>query len=161
MIVAIVYALLFLSIKHKNINSSQQLQETEAELTSLYVVSGQKKMLTETEADRQRLASFIVKEEESARFFESLEETASAAGVFLEVASAEVDETLFVEAEVEGSFKKVYAFFLLLENTPFGSTITRVSLAQSDNPEHHGETEVNSVWKGAFTINLVSFIPKQ
>lgn len=88
-------------------------------------------------------------------FLQFVEDLGSKAGLSAEVSSVDESadgQTLFVSADIEGSFVAVYKFLKLIENAPYKVEITTLDLQSSVQ-------DSGSVWSGSVQVKVISFIP--
>jgi Tfp pilus assembly protein PilO len=162
LLVAIIsgYVYLFLMIKRDNLESSRILHETELQLVTFFDLNEQSDAFEAYAKERHRLDDAIIHEEETAVFFDHIENIATEVGIDFDVIGAEAADELLLQIEASGSFAEVYTFFRALESIPFSVTLTRVNLGQADQTTHHDMKEELSVWQGIFDLTLHSFIPR-
>lgn len=89
-------------------------------------------------------------------FLDSLEELGTEAGASSEVLSVETTPNgsdLLISLEAEGSFRAVYKFLQLLENSPYELEFLALDMGRSSGGDSTAE------WEGFFKIKLLTFTP--
>jgi len=144
------YAGVFLFIKKNTIKASGDLSQAEAQLETVRIVSGQKRIAMETANDQEAIKKYILTEETLPSFFTLLERQAQQIGVYAEIVTVDSNGGLFIDLEVDGSADQVYHYLQLLETVPVPIVVTRVSITKGRNSE-----EIS--WHGIFRVQIVGF----
>lgn len=135
-----------------------------------------KKTIKETEADRDTLQSYFVKEDEVVKFIESIEDLGKKTNTIVQITQAQASQdpkkasTLFISLSSSGTFVDVTHFLVLLENLPHDMSVNKVLLSVETTPE---QTVVDpktgkivsskpgtKSWAADVDINLLSYQPK-
>lgn len=120
------------------------LADVAAQERNLYEV---KRILTESQSDREALAELFLTESDTIDFLSTIEEIARRQGLALTTESLNVQEpkgepaTLAVSFSFVGRTETVRDFIMLLETLPYGSYLTRLQL-QNDPDELLSEAQV-------------------
>ena len=110
-------------------------------------------LLEETKKNREMLVEYFVPLDNPVTFINLIESAASESGVALKVETlGETDEENEANEEdhknvkavlaVNGEWREIYHFISLLENLPFATIITKVTLSEDDKADEFGQ------WKG-------------
>jgi hypothetical protein len=150
--------LYYLTIGQLNSLKAERNELTD-ELTSLELMrqteQDTRTLLTETQEQRNSLASHMVPVENPTEFIELIEEIADIVGVTMEVskiATEEVEDAqatstqpmmcLLLTLDVSGSWSSVYRFTRMLEYVPYALTVTKANYSE----------EESGMWKGTIDV---------
>lgn len=135
-----------------------------------------KKTIKETEADRDTLQSYFVKEDEVVVFIESIESLGKKTNTTVQITQAQASQdpkkpsTLFISLSSSGTFSDVTHFLVLLENLPHDISVDKVLMSVQTTPEQVivdsktgkivSSKSGTKSWTADVDINLLSYQPK-
>ncbi|MEK7564514.1 MAG: hypothetical protein AAB510_03040 [Patescibacteria group bacterium] len=113
--------------------------------------------------DKILLETHFAESRDVVPFLNSIESIARKTGVKAEVTSVDVSKdssTLVVGIRSLASFESLYKFLILLENSPYETSFTLVSMQKESNAQNTEEgTEIQKAkWQMNLNIKLLSFI---
>ncbi len=116
--------------------------------------------------DQALLETHFAKSSDIVPFLDTLETSATTAGIVAKVDSVDVatnNTALSVRVNATGTFEGVYKFLKLLENFPYQLEITSINLQRevtpSVTPEGVPILDLKPKWQATFKIKLISFVP--
>jgi hypothetical protein len=106
--------------------------------------------------EKAEIESHFVKSSDAVPFLDSLEGIGKTLGIKSEVTNVDIPlerDSLIVDVNVSGSFPLIYKFLKLVENSPYETEISTMSL------ERLGPNSSAPLWSAKFSIKVLSFIP--
>lgn len=126
---------------------------------------------------RSLLDSYFVASDDTARFLEVLEGYGKSTHTIFTLVDAKFEKeqkTVLVSFKAQGTFANIYQLVSLIENAPYMLVIEKAAfstdekIASRESGSSSGTIQqVKStaerlpIWKGDFTVRLISFIPKK
>jgi len=161
----LVFAFFFL-YRYVNSNNEKARQAT-TELQNEIILENETKLLSNSvkaiEEDRAKLAAHFVNSSNIVRFLDTIEALAPRAGAQAETTSVDIlkDQSgLAVKLKVLGSFKSIYGFLVLLENSQYELEFTNINIQKEGGEEVVADDPAQAPsWQADFGIKLLSFIP--
>ena len=135
---------------------TEVLLEKERELISL------NRLIENTKKDRANIETIFVKKENIVQFLDFLEELGKGSHTTLKINSIDTvsdkdkKDTIKLALESSGSFREIYAFILLIENSPYDMIFDKLYL-QNVFSFDAKNTKMN-YWKLSATVTLRSLI---
>jgi len=131
------------------------------------------KIIKTTEADRAKIASYVVKKDGLVDFIKLIEGMASASGVEVVIKTVVESEVpnqatsspkvmLTLPLNAVGTWENVSMFFALLESVPYKTTLAKVDLKKmifeevSDSKKRRF-SKANPGWQGDFEFSVLKF----
>ncbi|KKU75706.1 MAG: hypothetical protein UY01_C0006G0035 [Candidatus Nomurabacteria bacterium GW2011_GWB1_47_6] len=146
----------FKAINENKAVASEALLAWKAEETKRDEVRSLDKFLESVRDDRASLDGHFAQSSNAVPFLDSLEELGGLASAKSEVLSVEMPvggSDLLVTLKAEGSFKSVYKFLELLENSPYALEFVSLDIGRVS------KTDAAAGWEGFFKIKLLTFTP--
>ena len=147
----------------------QNIQESEQILTNWQAETNRRdqiKSLTNSvkmvDKERVLLESHFAQSSDIVPFLDTIEKLALEVGAKAEVVSVDIskDNTLLlVEMRASGSFKTLYNFLNLLENSPYELEFSVVDMQKEEGQVVSNKGAKISKWQAVFRIKLLSFVP--
>lgn len=162
------YFFLFMDIKKKNENISEQMQYLSSEISREdYAVTTQK-LLDGLKSDISRIKSSIVPVSGEVVFIEGLEAIARQNNLTINIDSIVVDgdqknssttiTTLKIKASTKGSWTNTYKFISQLEFLPYKIKLNSLVLSKADDVGvEAGALKVKNPWQTSFEINVLKY----
>ena len=161
LLVMLSYAFLYVTVSRSSAAVSQAraaffiAEKKEEELTNI------KRNLAEKEEERSKVESYFVRKSGLTTFIERLEGLAKEAAVELTLNSVDLGEgsaggqfgELTLSYQATGGFANLYNFLGATENLPLKLKVIKTDLNHAGDPK-----KLESLWKGSFTLKVLSFI---
>lgn len=152
-----VFVFLYIKINSNNIKGDALYTEWQVEDERRSKLNSLDMLIKRIEGDRAELESHFAKSTDIVPFLDTIDSLGKMAGAEVVVSSVDIlaDKSgLMVSLSAKGGFNSVYAFLLLLENSPYEMSFISTNL-RTDND---GEEEGTPQWTATFKLKLISFI---
>lgn len=134
------YVYFFSQFKNKQESITAIREEVRVENEAQSATLSLKKTIREIEADQSALDTHFIKNTEIIGFIKFIESLGTLSSTKLSIDNAEALETsakkpvLSISIQAEGSFQNINHLILLIENMPYETSITQVSMMRIQNP---------------------------
>lgn len=159
----------FFLYKQINLNNEKALQSSidfENETSRREEVKLLNNSIEGIKEDRASLTRHFAHSSDIVPFLDTIESLAPQVGAKAETVSVDIlpdNAGLMVRLNVSGSFKSVYKFLTLLENSPYELEVVALDIQREASGEIDPTLEIvlpqDPKWQGVFAIKLLSFIP--
>jgi Tfp pilus assembly protein PilO len=165
-IIFLFFCFIFVSLYTKTNQNNQKAKLAtiawQAETDQHYDINLLNNSLEQVSNERALLNSHFVQSSDVVPFFNTLEQLGVGAGASVVVDSVVTgtnNNELVVDLKTTGTFKQVYQFLTLLENSPYEITFNSMDLHTLSAQDVSVKNVKNQNWEADFEIQLLSFIP--